>query len=69
VKAGTELTVARMCQLAGFSRAGYYRSPVPVAASSAEALEVRDALQKIALEWPAYGTRRVKAELEKRAGK
>lgn len=58
--------MARMCGLAGFSRAGYYRSSVAAAASSPEELEVRDALQKIALEWPAYGTRRVKAELEKR---
>ena len=58
-----------MCGLAGFSRAGYYRSLAPGANSSAEELEVRDALQKIALEWPAYGTRRMKAELEKRGWK
>ena len=69
MKAGTELSVTRMCGLAGFNRAGYYRSSAPTAAPSAEELEVRDVLQKIALEWPAYGTRRVKAELEKRGWK
>lgn len=66
MKTGTELSVRRMCGLAGFSRAGYYRSPAPATNSSKEELEVRDALQKIALEWPAYGTRRMKAELENR---
>jgi transposase InsO family protein len=56
-----------MCELAGFSRAGYYRPAA--AAASAQELEVRDAMQKIALAWPAYGTRRVRAELDKRGWK
>ncbi len=69
MKAGTKLSVGRMCGLAGFSRAGYYRSCALAATSSADEMEERNALQKIALDWPAYGTRRVKAELEKRGWK
>ena len=67
--AAGELSVARMCQLAGFSRAGYYRSLHPAPVWSADDLELRDAMQRIALEWPAYGTRRVQAELKRRGWK
>lgn len=47
------------------SRAGYYRFAKP-AEPSAEEMELRDAIQKIALEMPAYGYRRVSAELRRR---
>jgi putative transposase len=65
VTADGELSVARMCRLAGFSRAGYYRSLNPAPVWSADDLELRDAIQRIALEWPAYGTRRIKEELNR----
>ena len=53
-----------MCQMTGLSRAGYYRRRVPPAASPVE-MEIRDELQKIALESPAYGYRRITAELKR----
>jgi len=61
---GTQLSVGRMCEVAGFSRAGYYRFVERV--HPAADLRLRDALQKIALDWPAYGSRRIAREL--RAG-
>ena len=48
--------------MTGLSRAGYYRWRVPRPAVPVE-VELRDRLQRIALEWPAYGYRRITAEL------
>ncbi len=47
------------------SRAGYYRFVKP-AGLTAQEMELRDAIQKIALEMPAYGYRRVNAQLRRR---
>jgi transposase InsO family protein len=54
-----------MCQLARVSRAGWYRHPTtePLARQD---VELRDQIQKIALAWPAYGSRRITAELRRR---
>ena len=54
-----------MCQLTKVSQAGYYRflggaSPEP------EGIELRHQIQQIALQWPAYGSRRIVAELRRR---
>jgi putative transposase len=65
VTTGTDLSVAQMCTLAGFSRSGYYRSLFPAPVSSQEDLKLRDAMHKVALEWPAYGSRRMAKELGK----
>ena len=54
-----------LCQMAGISRAGYYRWGIPRPSFPVE-MEFRDALQKIALESPAYGYRRITAELNRR---
>ena len=56
------LTVERMCWLSGVSRAGYYRSwnqerPIE------EEMELRDAIQRIAVNHRHYGYRRVTMEL------
>ena len=60
------LGIERMCQLAGVSRAGFYRSlreQQPVE----EEMEVRSAIQKIFLEHKRrYGYRRVSKELRRR---
>jgi len=64
-----ELSVARMCSLAGFSRAGYYRAQQPMPTPSQEDLKLRDAMHRVALEWPAYGSRRMSRELRKRGMK
>jgi putative transposase len=65
VKTGTRLGVLRMCEAAGFSRAGYYRFLDPVAPAAAD-MDLRNEIQKIALEWPSYGSRRIKRELRDR---
>ena len=54
-----------LCQMTGLSRAGYYRWGIPRPNFPVE-MEFRDALQKIALESPAYGYRRITAELNRR---
>jgi putative transposase len=54
-----------MCQLGQVSRAGWYRQePDPQPAD--RDLILRDEIQKIALEWPAYGSRRITRELRRR---
>ena len=61
----TRLAVSRMCQVAGVSRAGFYRlqtAEKPVRRD----VELRHEMQKIALEWPSYGSRRITAELQAR---
>ena len=59
------MTVQAMCGSAGVSRAGYYRH-CGRPEGPEEDTELRDAIQKVALEWPAYGRRRVTAELKRR---
>jgi transposase InsO family protein len=59
-----ELTIERMCALAGVSRAGYYRhwrASVP----RQEETAVRDAIQRLALEHRHYGYRRIAAQLRR----
>jgi putative transposase len=57
--------VSALCQMTGLSRAGFYRSRTPQQASPVE-MEIRDEMQKIAVESPAYGYRRITAALRKR---
>src|SRR5712692_619397 len=51
--------------MTGLSRAGYYRWRLPPAATPV-AMELRSQLQQVAVEWPAYGYRRITAELQRR---
>ena len=62
---GTRLSIMRMCEVAGFSRAGYYRFLDPEKPALAD-MDLRDEMQKIALEWPSYGSRRITRELKAR---
>ncbi len=57
--------VNALCQMTGASRAGFYRWLLPHQATPVE-MELRDAMQKVALEWPAYGYRRITHELQRR---
>jgi len=59
-------TIARLCGLAGVSRAGYYRNWA-TSAPRQEETEVRDMVQRVALAQKHYGYRRVAVEL-RRAG-
>jgi len=69
MNAGTQLSIAGMCSLASFSRAGFYRAQQPLPKSSPEDLKLRDAMHKVALEWPCYGSRRMSRVLKKRGFK
>jgi transposase InsO family protein len=51
--------------MTGLNRAGFYRSRMPRQATPVE-MEIRDEMQKIAVESPAYGYRRITAELQRR---
>ena len=59
------MSVIQMCEVAGFSRAGYYRFLDPEKPAAAD-MDLRDEIQKIALEWPSYGSRRIAKELKAR---
>jgi putative transposase len=59
-----ELTVERMCVLAGVNRAGYYRR-WQASAPRQEETAVRDAIQRIALANRRYGYRRIAAQLRR----
>jgi putative transposase len=61
----TPIPAERLCQLAGVSRAGFYRFRSATPTSDPD-LDLRDEIQRIALEWPYYGWRRVQEELWKR---
>jgi putative transposase len=65
VKSAQKLSVVGMCQAAGVSRAGYYRSQLGSEVGDPD-MELRDEIQKIAVEWPSYGSRRITAELKRR---
>ena len=54
-----------LCQMTGLSRAGFYRWRLPRQADPVE-MEIRDQMQKVALESPAYGYRRITAEMQQR---
>lgn len=58
------LSVERMCALAGVSRAGYYRS-WQASAPRREDTELRDRVQRLALDHPHYGHRRLAALLRR----
>ena len=59
------MTVKRMCQLAGVSRAGLYRYDADRDGADGD-MGLRDAMQRIALEFPCYGRPRLTAELKRR---
>jgi transposase InsO family protein len=61
----TPIALERLCRLAHVSRAGYYRwQGTPPATDSN--LDLRDEIQRIALESPSYGRPRITAELKRR---
>jgi putative transposase len=62
------MTVARMCQLGHVSRAGLYRFD-PERQHPHQDLDLRDEIQRIALEFSCYGRPRITAELQRRGWK
>jgi putative transposase len=65
VKTATRMSVDQMCEVAGFSRVGYYRFLHPDKPAPAD-MDLRSEMQKIAAEWPCYGSRRIAKELKAR---
>ena len=67
MKTGRGLTVARMVALARVSRASFYRFDENAHRRAHDAdMALRDAIQRIALQWPSYGRPRITAELRRR---
>ena len=62
------MTILRMCELGDISRAGLYRFD-PQVERREEELDLRDAIQRIALEFPCYGRPRITAELRRQGWK
>lgn len=60
-----QLPLAQMCRVLSVSRAGCYRGGAGGIAADPD-LTVRDGMQRIALEMPAYGYRRITHELRRR---
>lgn len=61
-----ELSIRRLCELFGVGRTWYYTYPSPEEVTSRE-VALRDAIERIVLEFPGYGYRRVTKALQ-RAG-
>ena len=65
MKTAKEVSIVGMCQSVGVSRAGYYRFQLEPAIGDPD-MDLRDEIQKIAVEWPSYGSRRIRKELIQR---
>lgn len=61
--------MARMVELGGVSRPSFYRSGKRSTAQVDRDMDLRDAIQRIALEWPCYGRPRITAELKRQGWK
>jgi putative transposase len=59
------LTIRRMLELVRVSRSSFYRFDPDDRPGTDRVMELRDAIQRIALEWPCYGRPRITAELRR----
>ena len=66
MRANRGLTIERMVKLGRVSRSGFYRFGEAVKPGPDTDMDLRDAIQRIALEWPSYGRPRITAELGRR---
>jgi transposase len=65
VRGETVMSIEWLCVLANVSRAGFYRFLTTPEAGDTD-IDLRDAIQRIALEFPSYGRPRITAELHRR---
>jgi transposase InsO family protein len=65
VKANRGLTIERMVELGRVSRSGFYRIGGGATPGPDPHMDLRDAIQRIALAWPSYGRPRITAELRR----
>lgn len=66
MKADRGLTIERMVELGRISRSGFYRFHEDSQAGPDPDMDLRDAIQRVALEWPSYGRPRITFELRRR---
>jgi len=69
VKAAGGLTIDRMVKLGRVSRSGFYRFDESAQPGPDPHMDLRDAIQRIALAWPSYGRPRITAELRRQGWK
>jgi putative transposase len=65
MKAARGLTIRRMVELGRVSRSSFYRFDPERKTGTDRDMELRDVIQRIALEWPCYGRPRVTQELRR----
>jgi transposase InsO family protein len=65
VKADRGLTIERMVELGQVSRSGFYGFEKGAPPRLDSDMKLRDAIHRIALEWPSYGRPRITAELRR----
>jgi len=65
VKAERGLTIERMVKLGRVSRSGFYRFDDNAEPGPDPHMDLRDAIQRIALQWPSYGRPRITPELRR----
>ena len=65
MKANRGLTIARMVELGLVSRSSFYRFDESAEPGADPHMDLRDAIQRLALEWPSYGRPRITAELRR----
>jgi len=61
--------VKRMVELGGVSRPSFYRCDENYSPKVDRDMDLRDAIQRIALKWPSYGRPRITAELRRQGRK
>ena len=66
MKADRGLTIERMVELGRVSRSGFYRFHEDSQGGPDPDMDLRDAIQRVALEWPCYGRPRITFELRRR---
>jgi len=62
---GDGVTIRRMLELGRVSRSSFYHFDPERKPNADRDMELRDAIQRIALEWPCYGRPRITAELRR----
>ena len=65
MSAGGGLTTQRMLELGRVNRSSFYRFSPDDKSDADRDMELRDEIQRVALEWPCYGRPRVTAELRR----
>jgi putative transposase len=61
-----EVSFRQLCRMLLVSRSWYYEKPTAAERKARKDLDLRDAIERIVLEFPGYGYRRVTAELHRR---